>query len=399
MFARNITLDQVKEAIKDKTEFRIFERDGFVVVDYVITTATTFEHDDPELKMVLQELRGIAFSADGKTVISRPYHKFRNIGECAETQLSNIDFDKHHVVLHKEDGSMIRTIPVEGGFRLGTRAGITSVSMQAERFWVKSENYERYKAFFENMEMRDMTPIFEYVGPNNRIVLYYSEETLILTGLRYRHTGEYLEYPYMVTLAKEFKIPCVKPLFDSSENLLERVAVFKGLEGGVVRFDNGFMVKVKADDYVDKHRAVSQLQNEKDVLKLIFGNNLDDVLPILSDDVRKQVEDYRSKVVESSQLFAERLQEKYEAIMESLAGEIQEYEEFNEKMLRRDFALEVNANERYKRDSKFLFKMLDGKEVDIPEYVISKCGSQSGVDSIRHIIGQHKLWQIENADE
>jgi RNA ligase len=395
-FARNITLDIVKKAIQGKDEFRIFERDGFVVVDYMITKADTFMHEDPELQKVLRELRGIAFSADGSHVISRPYDKFFNIGEKEETLISNLDFTQPHVVLNKLDGSMIRTIPVYDGksFRLGTRAGLTSVSMQAEKFWVRPENYERYLNFFKACEEINQTPIFEYIGPSNRIVLYYEKEDLILTAMRNKESGEYVPYWSMEGFAYDEKwmIPCVEPLFDSSENLTDRIAKLQGLEGAVVRFENGLQVKCKADDYVDKHRAVSQLKLEKDVLKLIFTNALDDVLPILNEDVRKQVESYRNNVVTKANEFEVRLQEKYANIYGEVVKVASEYSHD----FRREFAKAVLANERYKRDSKFLFNMLDGKEVDVPEFIVSKCGTQATVESIRHIIGTQKLWEIPN---
>jgi tRNA splicing ligase len=104
MFARNINLELIKKAIEGKDEFRIFERDGFIIVDYMITKEDTFHHSDPELQLVLRELRGIALSADGQKVISLGYHKFFNIGEKPETQLSKIDFNENHVVLDKLDG-------------------------------------------------------------------------------------------------------------------------------------------------------------------------------------------------------------------------------------------------------------------------------------------------------
>jgi RNA ligase len=400
-----ITLDLVKKAIEGKDEFRIFERDGFIVVDYMISTSDTFMHEDPELQKVLRELRGIAFSADGQRVISRPYDKFFNIGEKEETFLSNIDFSQPHVVLNKLDGSMIRTIPVDDGkaFRLGTRAGITSVSMQAEKFWVRPENYERYKKFFEICDIVALSPIFEYVGPNNRIVLHYEKEDLILTAIRSKESGEYINYSRMVDMANAANISVVGLLFDSSENLTERIAKLQGLEGAVVRFENGLQVKCKADDYVDKHRAVSQLKFEKDVLKLIFTNALDDVLPILNEDVRKQVESYRSKVVEKASEFESRLYEKYQTICKSIDADLmQNYngdESANDREVRKQFALAIQKNDRYVRDSKFLFNLLKNGEVDVPDFIVSKCGTQSMVDSIRHIIGTQKLWEMKNDED
>ena len=63
------------------------------------------------------------------------------------------------------------------------------------------------------------------------------------------------------------------------------------IEGVVVRFDNGHMIKIKSEWYVAIHKAKENLLFEKNVIKLILEDKLDDILPNLPDsDVQRMLE-------------------------------------------------------------------------------------------------------------
>jgi RNA ligase len=108
-FPKNITLDDVKEEIKDNKEFIIVEKDNFTVVNYVYAAPETF---DTPLKA---ELRGLIFCNETGKVINRRFHKFFNVGE--KLNAGDIDISKPHVILEKLDGSMISPIHVGGNIR------------------------------------------------------------------------------------------------------------------------------------------------------------------------------------------------------------------------------------------------------------------------------------------
>jgi RNA ligase len=195
-------LDEVRDAIKDSKEFIVAERDWGIVVNYLVSGPDTFpsvhtsggsarmREEATTAKAIRRECRGLIFAHDG-ALISRPYHKFFNVNERDETQVDRIDLGQPHVILEKLDGSMIRPIPINGGYRLGTKMGITDVSRQAEVWLVDKPNYDQ---FIRECLSNGLTPIFEWVSRKQRIVIDYPEDNLILTAIRDNLTGEYLPY-------------------------------------------------------------------------------------------------------------------------------------------------------------------------------------------------------------
>ena len=187
-------IDDVIPHIEDWQEFKVMQKDWYTVINYMVAFEETFslvrERSHYNMK-IRRECRGMIFDTATGNLISRPYHKFFNVGEREETNLDKIDLTQPHVVLEKLDGSMIRPIPTPEGFRLGTKAGITDVAMNAEYFVADKP---QYREFILECINQGLTPIFEWVSRKNRIVVDYPEDNLILTAIRNTATGEYLPY-------------------------------------------------------------------------------------------------------------------------------------------------------------------------------------------------------------
>ena len=195
-------INDVLPHIEGREEFRVFDKEWYTVVNYMVNLEDTFPSitvAGGSAKMraaralenaMRRECRGLIFDKEGN-LISRPYHKFFNIGEKQETHQNKVNLNDPHVILEKLDGSMIRPIPTKEGFRLATKAGVTDVAMNAETFIADKPQYsELINYCIEN----NLTPIFEWVSRKNRIVVDYPEENLILTAVRHNTTGEYLPY-------------------------------------------------------------------------------------------------------------------------------------------------------------------------------------------------------------
>jgi tRNA splicing ligase len=99
------TIQDVLPHIKDRDEFRVMEKEGYTVIQYMVALEDTFKWDDndPVGSSVRRECRGLIFDDNG-VLISRPYNKFFNAGEKEETQLNRINLYEPHVVLEKLDG-------------------------------------------------------------------------------------------------------------------------------------------------------------------------------------------------------------------------------------------------------------------------------------------------------
>jgi RNA ligase len=278
------TIQDVLPHIKDRDEFRVMEKDWYTVINYAVAFDTTFEWDSNDLvgSSVRRECRGLIFDDNG-VLISRPYNKFFNAGEKEETQLNRINLYEPHVVLEKLDGSMIRPIQTADEFRLATKAGITDISEQAEEF-ISGKTH--YSTFINKCIQKGTTPIFEWCSRKNRIVIDYPEDQLILTGMRYNNTGKYVDYEVMVNYATAWNIPVVKAIEGLSvqniELFVKQIREWDDGEGVVVRFSSGKMVKVKADDYVLRHRSKDSISQEKNVLQTILEDSVDDLVPLLA---------------------------------------------------------------------------------------------------------------------
>ena len=297
-FPKIMHINDVLPAIKDSPEFIVVEKEGYQVVNYVVMTPETFPdihgmHTlagpvDPVLNTLRRECRGLIFDPAGK-VINRRYHKFFNANERPETAVAGIDWTKDHAILEKLDGSMVSPCYVNGVLRWMTKMGITDTSMEAEVFVAKNPDYTEMAAHYLK---HDMTPIFEWCSNKNRIVLDYPEDRLVLTAIRNNHNGAYIEHDALVNIAGRYGIDVVKAW--SSEQvqkmgtLLDIIRQQEDMEGVVIRFYDGHMVKVKSDWYVKIHKVKSLLGNERDVVALVLNNQLDDLIPVLPmEDIEK----------------------------------------------------------------------------------------------------------------
>jgi RNA ligase len=92
----------------------------------------------------------------------------------------------------------------------------------------------------------------------------------------------------MEQYATAWCIPVVKAVdglaVQNIELFVKQVREWDDGEGIVLRFDNGHMVKVKADEYVLRHKSKDQISQEKNVLQVILDDSVDDVVPLLTPD-------------------------------------------------------------------------------------------------------------------
>ena len=349
---------QARAAIQNRPEFAETNKGDYIVFNYHVSHEDSF--DDP----IRRELRGLIFSVDGD-VISRPFHKFFNLNEKEETR--NVDWSLPHHVLNKLDGSMLRPIPLPSGIRWGTKMGITDVSQLCEKY---VSQHPRYNAFAAMCFNRNSTPIFEYIAPHNRIVLEYKEEDLVLLAIRENNTGRYLSVESMNMTAGHYDIPVVKPV----RNPIEQIQSMTDIEGVVVRFENGHMIKIKSEWYVAIHKAKENLLFEKNVIKMILEEKVDDILPNLPQPDIDRINAYKENLLNNI--------EKNVMLCQNALNESKNYD-------KKHFAVSIAPKlHPWLRVACFAAWTDHSRLRDLMILnIIKKCGSQSDVDSIRDIIG------------
>lgn len=263
-------IDQLLPIVEKKSEFLVMDKGDYTVIDYVYQDSDTFEF--PEL----MECRGIKFDKNG-LIIARPFRKFFNYGENG----AGLPTHRPHIVTTKLDGSMVHGVKVDGGVQLHTRKGHTPVAQKAETY--ASGGDGRYNEFINSYINSGYTPIFEFIGPHNRIVLRYDVPDLVFLAARHMITGELAERESAEEFARQHGVTTTDThgSVADTEQFIAHTRGLEGAEGYVVYFDDGYMVKVKGDEYVLIHRALADMGNKKKVVALCIAGGVDDVLPRL----------------------------------------------------------------------------------------------------------------------
>jgi RNA ligase len=379
-------IDDVIPHIEDWQEFRVMEKDWYTVINYMVSLDETFslvrERSHYNMKM-RRECRGLIFDTETGKLLSRPYHKFFNVGEREETAINKVNLYEPHVVLEKLDGSMIRPIPTKEGFRLATKAGVTDVAMNAEVFIADKPNYRQF--ILEMIDNR-RTPIFEWCSRKNRVVVDYPEDQLILTGIRDTETGAYVTYYKMVAMAKHDSIPVVKAvdgLAVQDINLfVEQVREWDDGEGVVLRFDTGHMVKVKSADYVLRHKSKDSISQEKNVLQTILNDSVDDLVPLLTPEDAERVKEFQNA---------------FWASVMDLCIDIDHLFQMGVKKYpdKKDFAVEFVQKEILPMFAPIMYAMKNGKgsRAAIVEMISKSLSSQTKIDQNRWLWGELK-WNV-----
>jgi T4 RnlA family RNA ligase len=302
-------INDVLFAIEGSDEFIVAKKDGYTVLNYVVSMTDTFPSTKPAggsakdrakkaaIAALRRECRGMIFCSETGDILRRPFHKFFNVGERADHLPDTFDLSKPHVILEKLDGSMIVPFMLNGEIRFGTKMGLTDVALPAEEFVAANPKYAEIAAACLE---RDMSPIFEWCTRKQRIVLDYgSEDQLILTAVRYLDNGDYLPYHQMAQLADFYDVPVVKafePATDMDEFLLYTKAL-KDVEGFVIRFADGHMAKVKCDWYCQIHKAKDALTQDRNIVEMILDCNIDDLKPHLPVEDRERLEVFEKEIV------------------------------------------------------------------------------------------------------
>ena len=274
MFPILHNIEQILPTLSGRTDFLLKTNHtlNITAIDYIYTLPDSFDC------FLRRECRGIKFNSTTGKLLARPFHKFFNLGEKPETQPDQLDLSLPHTVMTKLDGSMVHPCVLPGTDQLifMTRAGKTDIADKALEL---AETIPNLLDFCRFHLSHHQTPIFEYTAPDNRIVLAYPHPELTLLALRDNLTGSYLH------LNKLENLPV--PLTSHHETILDlahfttTTRALKNSEGFVIRFESGLTIKLKADDYVLRHRAKDKLQLEKNALRIVLENADDDLLPLL----------------------------------------------------------------------------------------------------------------------
>ena len=238
-----------------------------------------------------RECRGITFSPDGN-VAARTLHKFFNIGEREETQPHNIQWSKVTRVSTKMDGSMVTPVKTDSGFKFKTKKTFDSAEACLADEIVKRKDAAGQEAssFISYCNDNHFTPTFEVTSPRFPIVIPYPKDDLTLLHIRDNETGRYCTEEQLHTLNKFFNSPFsvvenkiadfnsdgIPANLVSWEKLKAAAETATGIEGWVIQFESGEMVKLKTAWYIQLHHSVTFVRY-RDIARTVLEDAADDL--------------------------------------------------------------------------------------------------------------------------
>jgi len=158
--------------------------------------------------------------------------------------------------------------------------------------------------------------------------------------------------------------------------IIDSVKDWKNKEGVVLVYLSGYRLKIKTRDYVLTHKLMENLKYEKDVLKTIITDQIDDVLPFLNPHDKASIETYRSNLSQSiSNIHKE---------MEGLVNELGLLDKKN-------IALELK-NRRFPKGKCYLFWSVYKRKdfYEMVKEIILKANTSSKLEELRWLV-PHKL--------
>jgi RNA ligase len=263
------------------------------------------------------QCRGLVTNSKGK-IVARPFKKFFNYEEYKPEEIPN----EEYVVYEKMDGSLGILFYYEYELTEERRYNIwfnNNYETGMERFFDPNNLPDYDNPYYEPtpktkgewilatrgsftspqaikgkeiLDRHDISTIrkyntylFEIIYPENRIVVdYKGEEKLVVLGAIHTETGEELPDSSIFWLQDcGFEIVTTYKTWGEGYDLLKE-EISKDKEGYVIKFKNGFRMKIKGDEYVRLHKILTNISN-RDIWEYLKDNKpFDELLDRVPDE-------------------------------------------------------------------------------------------------------------------
>lgn len=333
------------------------------------------------------QCRGLVTNSKGD-IVARPFKKFFNYEEHKTEDIPNEEYE----VYEKMDGSLgilfyyeyelsaekryniwfnnnyetgmerffdLNNLPdfdnpyyeptpkTKGEWIMATRGSFTSPQAIKGKELLGKYNFERLH--------HDYTYLFEIIYKENRIVCDYDFDDLILLGVINTKTGDEVNIHYdnedirfknMISNIGFRVVMSYKTWGEGYDLLKEEIS--KDREGYVIRFKNGFRMKIKGEEYIRLHRILTNISN-RDIWEYLKDNKpFDELLEKVPDEFN----DWVKETIKD-------LQNKFDTIKSNVEND------FKELINKKEFAEKIKDNP----NRSFLFKRLDSYSNQLNEMI------------------------------
>jgi T4 RnlA family RNA ligase len=280
--------------------------DGFnvSVFNYRLAQYKDFAYpipEKPELKGY--EMRGLTFVFNEDGSLFNRYvllEKFFNLNQVPESLYSVVKNYKIKFINNKEDGSIASFIKLPNGKIIG-KSKMGFDNDQADGINRIYKTNKEVKSLVDWALNNNIVSIFEYVAPNNRIVLRYPSEELILLRLRDNVTGKHIDIRDHLDKVGTIRVAPFEDEIKDLDHLIELNATQVDKEGSIVTCEdeNGrdFFFKLKTPWYCERHGLLTEdLYREHIIIGYILDDKIDDILGQVPED-EKEAHERINKII------------------------------------------------------------------------------------------------------
>lgn len=254
---------------------------------YNYTRKTQFEN---LWDLITLTSRGLVLDNTG-TVIAKSFPKFFNYEEIINTEsafkhtpIPNKPFN----VYEKEDGSLGILFFYQGQWILTTRGSFTSDIGEYANKILQKYDYNKLNPF--------NTYLFEIVYPENRIVLNYDFEELIMLGAYNNKTNK--EINIYTKNYQELGFRLAKHWDGINDFTTCKSLIADNKEGFVIRFAGGYRMKIKGEEYVRLHSLFSRMSYKVIWEYMSEGKDIYDVIQNVPDEMDFWIKDVQNKLMD-----------------------------------------------------------------------------------------------------
>lgn len=289
-FLRESTAENPLSELESQLAIKIndYPEQGIAILNYHML-------DSPKTHPITIECRSLILDRITFDIVSRKFDRFFNLGENPEFY-SDFNFENCHI-MSKEDGSLIGVYynPTTERFSISTRSmanaegnhilGDTWYNRIQSAFGFHSE--DEFQNFWSSVpNAQKWTFIFEFIGPENRIVTPYKQTELVFIGAS-SIDGDWMKLDDMKFQMKWFsrlniRLPEFYATPKTINDLIIQANELKDLKEGFVIWDpnTNKRQKIKSVQYIAIHaiRGENTLPTRKNIFNLIFTGDMDEFL-------------------------------------------------------------------------------------------------------------------------
>ena len=248
--------------------------------------------EKPELKGY--EMRGLTFVFNEDGSLFNRYvllEKFFNLNQVPDSLYSVVKNYKIKFVNNKEDGSIASFIKLPNGKVIG-KSKMGFDNDQADGINRVYKTNKEVKSLVDWSLDNNIVPVFEYVAPNNRIVLRYPSEELILLRLRDNVTGKHIDIRDHLDKVGSIRVAPFEDEIKDLDHLIELNATQVDKEGSIVTCEDehgrDFFFKLKTPWYMSLHGLLTDdLYREHIIIGYILDDKIDDILGQIPEDEKE----------------------------------------------------------------------------------------------------------------